>query len=123
MAGKTILVVEDEENLVELLKFRLESNGYKVETALDGKEGLSKIKKIKPDIIILDLMMPKIHGIDVCRISKNNAATKKIPIIILTARTQQSDLVGARECGADAFIAKPFEPSVLLEEIERLIKK
>lgn len=120
--AKTILIVEDEQNLVELLKFRLEANGYKVETAFDGVEGLSKIDKLKPDLVILDIMMPKMHGYEVCRRAKKDEKTKNIPIIILTARTQNRDMEQAKATGADFFISKPFEPADLLEEIKKLIK-
>lgn len=119
---KKILIVEDEENLVELLRFRLEANGYKVETAYNGEEGLEKIKKIKPDIVVLDVMMPKMHGYEVCKLAKKNEATRNIPIIMLTAHTQTRDIDEAEKCGADCFVSKPFEPSQLLEEIKRLLK-
>ena len=121
MSKKTVLVIEDEENLVELLKYRLEANDYNVESALDGEEGLEKIIKLKPDLVILDIMMPKMHGYEVCRLAKNNKATKDIPIIILTARTQIKDMNDAKKCGANAFISKPFEPAELLNEIKKLI--
>ena len=120
--AKTILLIEDEENLVELLKFRLEANGYSVETASDGEDGLKKINKLKPDLVILDVMMPKMHGYDVCRLSKENAQTKTIPVIILTAHIQAKDTEKAKECRADAFVAKPFEPVELLEKIRKLLK-
>lgn len=120
--AKTILIIEDEANLVELLQFRLEANGYDVKAAFDGVEGLKKIGELKPDLVILDVMMPKMHGYDVCRISKENDATKSIPIILLTARAGAADMDEAGKCGADAYIAKPFEPSELLGEIKRLLK-
>ncbi len=119
---KTILIVEDEVNLVELLKFRLESKGYNVETAFDGEDGLDKIGKVRPDLIILDIMMPKIDGYEVCRRLKADQKTKDIPIIILTARTQNKDMDQAQAVGADSFITKPFEPTDLLKEIEKLLK-
>ncbi|MDP2928750.1 MAG: response regulator [Candidatus Omnitrophota bacterium] len=119
--GKTILIVEDEQNLVELLKFRLETNGYHVEVAFDGEDGLSKISTVKPDLVILDIMMPKIDGYEVLRRVKADPKTKNIPIIVLTARTQNKDIDQAKTLNADSFIAKPFEPSQLLGEIERLL--
>ncbi len=120
--AKKILIIEDEENLVELLRFRLEANGYEVEAAYNGEEGLGKIKKIKPDIVVLDVMMPKMHGYEVCMRAKKNEATRNIPIIVLTAHTQTGDIDEAKKCGADYFISKPFEPTQLLEEIKRLLK-
>lgn len=120
--AKTILVIEDETNLVELLKYRLEANGYNVETAFDGDEGLKKINDIKPDLIVLDIRMPKMHGYDVCKLAKENNATKEIPIIMLTAHSQKVDMEKGKLVGADAFMAKPFEPAALLEEIGKLLK-
>ena len=120
--AKKILIIEDEENLVELLRFRLEANGYEVEAAYNGEEGLGKIKKIKPDIVVLDVMMPKMHGYEVCMRAKKNEATRNIPIIVLTAHTQTGDIDEAKKGGADYFISKPFEPTQLLEEIKRLLK-
>lgn len=119
---KTILIVEDEVNLVELLEFRLESVGYRVETAYDGEEGLEKINRIKPDLVILDIMMPKMHGYDVCKRSKKGAGTKDIPIIILTARSQEEDIARAKLCGADSCLSKPFEPRELMKEVEKYLK-
>lgn len=119
--AKTILVIEDERNLIELLKFRLKTNGYNVKTALDGEEGLRKVKKYKPDLVLLDVTIPKMHGYDVCKAIKQNRITKDIPIIILTARLESEDKKGSQSCGADFFIGKPFEPKELLKEIKKLI--
>ncbi len=120
--SKTILIVEDEKQLVELLRYRLEANGYKVETAYDGQEGLQKIMQVKPDLVVLDIMMPKMHGYEVCRLSKENDATKSIPIIMLTAHTQEKDIEDAKKYGADSFVTKPFDPKMLLGEISKLLK-
>ena len=120
--AKTILLVEDEANLVELLKFRLENNGYNVETATDGKEGLNKIRHLRPDLVLLDIMMPKMHGYDVCKLAKSNDRTKNIPIIMLTAHAQSKDMQEAVKSGAEAFITKPFEPKELIEKIEKFLK-
>lgn len=118
---KRILIVEDEQNLVELLKFRLEVNGYSIETAFDGEEGLSKISTVKPDLVILDLMIPKIDGYKVLERAKADPKTKDIPVIVLTARTQNKDMEQARALGADSFMTKPFEPNQLLSEIKKLL--
>lgn len=120
--SKTILIIEDEQQLVELLRFRLEANGYQVEAAFDGQEGMEKINKLKPDLVILDVMMPKLHGYEVCRLAKENKETKDIPIVILTARAQEKDIQEANNCKADVFITKPFEPAELLGEIGKLLK-
>lgn len=121
--AKKILIIEDESQLVELLTFRLQANGYEVETAYDGEEGLRKINALKPDLVVLDIMMPKMHGYDVCRLSKENEEIRDIPVIILTAHTQRKDEERARGCGADCFLAKPFEPGDLLGKITELLDK
>lgn len=120
---KRILVVEDEEDLVKAITFRLEDAGYDIITALDGEEGLKKTKKEQPDLVILDLMLPKMNGYKVCGLVKNDTRYNKIPIIILTAKAHQSDRDLAKEVCADAYITKPFEPEVLLDKIKELLKE
>lgn len=120
---KTILIIEDEVNLVELLKFRLESHDYNVEVAYDGKDGIKKIMKLKPDLVILDLMLPEMDGYEVCRLSKGNEETKKIPIVVLTARTQKKDRDAVWDAGADDYISKPFEPAELIAKIQEYFNK
>jgi len=118
---KKILIIEDEEHLVELLKFRLESCGYAVDVAVDGEDGLEKIDIMKPDLVILDIMMPKMNGYEALKIIRKNDSMKDIPVIILTAYTQKGDIKRALDLGANAFIAKPFEPKVLLTEVKKII--
>ncbi|MDD5005485.1 MAG: response regulator [Candidatus Omnitrophica bacterium] len=121
MANKKILVVDDEVQLVDMMKLRLEANNYDVIAAYDGQEGLDKARKEKPDLIILDLMLPKIDGYKVCRMLKFDEKYKKIPIIMFTARAQAEDEKVGMEVGADAYVTKPFEPQVLLGKIKELI--
>ncbi len=121
--SKKILLVDDEESLVVLLGERLKFNGYEVITASDGQEGLDKAKKEKPDLILLDVMMPKMNGYQVCRLLKFDQRFKHIPIIMLTARTQAIDMKTGKETGADAYITKPFESDVLLNEMKKLLKE
>jgi DNA-binding response OmpR family regulator len=123
MANKKILVVDDEAQLVDMVKMRLEANGYDVITAYNGQEGLDKARRESPDLIILDLMLPKIDGYKVCRMLKFDEKYKNIPIILFTARAQQEDEKLGKEVGADAYITKPFEPQVLLEKIKQLTAK
>jgi len=120
--AKKILVVDDEPQLVELLKIRLEANDYEVLVASDGQEGLKMARNKKPDLIILDLMLPKIDGFTVCRMLKFDEKYKNIPIIMFTARAQETDKKLGREVGADEYITKPFDPQVLLKKIEDLLK-
>ncbi len=122
MAKKRILLVDDEAQLVELVKMRLEANGYQVLTAYDGKEALDVAKKEMPDLIILDLMLPKIDGYKVCRMLKFDEKYKKIPIILFTARALEADKKVGMEVGADDYITKPFEPELLLMKIKDFLK-
>ena len=118
---KKILIADDEVQLVEMLKMRLKANGYKVLTAYDGQEALEKARNQKPDLIILDLMLPKIDGYKVCRMLKFDKNYKSIPIILLTALAQKSDEEMGSQVGADAYIIKPFEPQMLLSKIKELL--
>ncbi len=118
---RKILVVDDEPNLRELVSGRLEQNGYEVTTAADGYQALTKVKQSQPDLIILDLMLPKIDGYTVCRMLKSSSETSEIPIIMFTARSAPDDERRGREMGADAYITKPFEPPVLLDRIAELL--
>ncbi len=118
---KKILLVEDEKDMAYAVTLQLEAKGYEVITASDGREGLEKARMKKPDLIILDLMLPKIDGYKVCRMLKFDSKYKDIPIIIFTARAQDSDKKTGKEVGADAYITKPFEPSALLDKIQELL--
>lgn len=120
--GKKLLLVDDEKDLVDAVVLRLEANGYEVSVAYDGQEGLDKAIKEKPDLIILDLMLPKIDGYKVCTLLKTDTKYNNIPIIMFTARAQESDIKKGKELGADAYIIKPFDSQVLLDKIKALIK-
>ncbi len=122
MSSKKILIVDDERDLVETLTFRLEANDYQVISANDGQEGLDKAKREQPDLIILDLILPKMDGYKVCGLLKSDARYNKIPIIMFTARAQESDMKMGEEVGADAYVTKPFEPQTLLGKIAELLK-
>lgn len=123
MANKKILLVDDEKDLVETVSFRLKASGYDVVTAYDGQEALTKTRLEKPDLIILDLMLPKMDGYKVCRMLKFDERYKSIPIIMFTARVQESDKKMGEEVGADAYITKPFEPENLLGKIKELLER
>jgi len=119
--SKKILIVDDEVDLADLVKLRLEANGYQVVVAHDGQVGLEVAKKEKPDLIVLDLMLPKLDGYKICRILKFDQKFKKIPIILFSAKAQDEDKVRGEEVGANAYIVKPFEPKTLLIKIEELL--
>lgn len=124
MAEKNrILVVEDEPGLREGVKVILQKRGYEVILASDGKEGLDMARKESPDLIILDLMMPKMDGYKVCRLLKFDSRYQQIPVIIFTVRAEKGDEKMAYSAGADAYITKTFEPKILLDKIEELLKK
>jgi DNA-binding response OmpR family regulator len=116
-----VLVSEDNPDIRKILTMRLEINGYDVIQAQDGEEALDKIKKDSPDLVILDLMMPKISGFEVCRMIKFDEKYKDMPIIVLSALDQQSDREKAIENGADAYFIKPFDLELLLNKIKLLI--
>jgi len=119
---KRILVVDDEQDLVRAVQIRLEHAGYEISVAYDGKEALEKARKEKPDLILLDLMLPKMDGYKVCRMLKFDEKYKNIPIIMLTARAQESDQKLGLETGADAYLTKPFQHEVVLAKIKELLK-
>lgn len=119
--AKKILVTEDSPTILEVIRQFLESNGYSVIVAIDGQEALDKAKKEAPDLIILDLMLPKIDGYKVCRMLKFDQKYRYIPIIMFTARSQESDRILGKEVGADDYILKPFQPEELLEKIKKVI--
>jgi len=120
---KKILVADDEADLVSIVKMRLEANNYLVITAFDGQEALEKARKEKPDLVILDLMLPKMDGYKVCGLLKADTRYNKIPIIMFIARAQESDEKLGFEVGADAYITKPFEAEILLGKIKELLKE
>ena len=120
--GKKLLIIDDEIDFVKMVEMRVKSAGYAVITASDGMDGLKKAREEKPDLIILDIMLPEIDGNHVCKILKGDPDHKNIPIIILTARTQKKDEELAKEAGADAYLQKPFESEILLDKIRELIK-
>jgi CheY-like chemotaxis protein len=116
-----ILVVDDEEHIVMILKDSLEFSGFQVVTAYNGEEALAVVEKEPPDLIVLDIGMPKMDGWEVCRRLKSSDATKKIPIIILTAYAQMSDQKKGASLGAERFISKPCDLTFLVEEINALL--
>ena len=120
---KRILLVDDEVDFVEVLRVRLEDSNYEVIVAYDGEEGLERAERDQPDLIILDVILPKISGFDVCRKLKIDENFKNIPIIMLTAKFQANDAKFGMAMGADAYITKPFEPHLLVEKMRELLDK
>lgn len=123
MGKNRILLIEDEKDMMEMLTFRLEAAGFEVIQAYDGQEGLDKAYAHNPDLILLDLMLPKIDGYKVCRALKSDEKHRKIPIAIITARADLKGKAFGLECGAEAYIVKPFDPEQLMDKIKELLKE
>ena len=123
MSKKKILLVDDEVDLVETVRFPLEMQGFTVLVSQDGEDALKKAREEKPDLILLDLMLPKLDGYKVCRLLKFDERYKHIPILMLTARTQEKDKILGRETGADEYITKPFEMNELMEKVQSYVNK
>ena len=121
--AKRILIVEDEESLIYAISLRLKAAGFEVIAAYDGQQGLDKARAEKPDLIMLDIMLPKLDGYKVCRMLKFDEKYKSIPIIILTVKGEYEDKQLGFEVGADAYITKPFDHDVLMAKINELINK
>ena len=118
-----ILIVDDEEDVLELVRYNLNKEGYRIETATSGEEALAKARTVQPGLIILDLMLPGIDGLQVCKNLKSETKTQNIPVIMLTAKGEESDVVGGLELGADDYITKPFSPKVLIARVRRILQR
>ena len=123
MAKERILVVDDEEDILELIGYNLAREGYRTETAKDGETALEKARRDTPDLILLDLMLPGIDGLEVCRLLKGDPLTSSIPVMMLTAKGEDADIVAGLELGADDYITKPFSPRVLLARIRAVLRR
>ncbi len=123
MSKKNILVVEDDEDIQQLVGFNLIKAGFLVEYADSGEQALEKIKKQHPDLMLLDIMLPGMDGIDICKVLRSENQTAEIPIIMLTAKGEETDIVDGLEVGADDYITKPFSPKVLLSRIKAVLRR
>ncbi|MEM1138899.1 MAG: phosphate regulon transcriptional regulator PhoB [Pseudomonadota bacterium] len=119
----TVLVIEDEKPLQTLLEYNLDQEGYRVLIAGDGEEGLLMVDEEQPDLVILDWMLPQISGIEVCRQLRSRAETRNLPIIMLTARSEEADRVRGLELGADDYVLKPFSTSELMARIKAVLRR
>src|SRR6266480_3706323 len=118
-----ILVVDDEADALELVTFNLKAAGYEVVTAADGEEALKKARAVLPQLIVLDLMLPEVDGLEVCKILRRDATTRAIPILMLTAKAAEIDRVLGLELGADDYVTKPFSPRELVLRIKKLLQR
>lgn len=119
----TIAIVEDEANIVELIKYNLDREGYRTISASNGRKGLELVRKELPDLVILDLMLPELDGLSVCKQLRSEPQTKSIPIIILTAKSEEADRVLGLEMGADDYVTKPFSPRELVARVRAVLRR
>jgi len=123
MGPKKVLIVEDEKDILQLVKMYLEKEGFRTVTASDGAEALRQVKSERPDLVVLDLMLPEIDGLEVCKKLRIAPQTSMLPIIMLTAKSEESDTVVGLELGADDYVGKPFSPRALLARIKALFRR
>jgi two-component system phosphate regulon response regulator PhoB len=123
MANDRILVVDDEEDLAELVRYNWTKEGYQVTCVGSGEQALGEAREQIPDLIVLDLLLPKVDGLDVCKQLKSDPKTQHIPILMLTAKSEEVDMVTGLECGADDYVTKPFSPRVLLARIRSVLRR
>jgi len=123
MPKKTVLTIDDEKDLIELVRYNLEKEGFRVRAALDGETGLAMALQEKPDLVLVDLMLPGMDGLEVCRRLRADSRTAAIPLIMLTAKADESDRVVGLELGADDYVTKPFSPRELTARIRALLRR
>jgi two-component system alkaline phosphatase synthesis response regulator PhoP len=120
---RRVLIVDDEPSIAKILRKQMEVAGFEVQVAVDGQEGLNKVKEWKPELVILDVMLPKMNGHEVCAAVKGDDAVKQIPIIMLTAKAQRQDQDEALKHGAEGYLTKPFQLEELLAKVNALLPK
>lgn len=123
MSSDKILIVDDEPDILELVSFNLKKEGFDVTSLSSGAQVVSEAEKDMPALIVLDLMLPEIQGLDVCRALRSNSKTKNIPIIMLTAKGEESDIIAGLELGADDYITKPFSPKLLVARVRTVLRR
>lgn len=120
---RRILIIEDERDIVKVVRYNLEREGFQVTSAYDGPTGLAEARKSSPHLLILDLMLPVLSGLDICRKIRSDPKTKRLPILILTARSEEADRVVGLELGADDYVTKPFSPRELVARVKALLRR
>jgi len=123
MTCKKILIVEDEEDVMELIRYNLSKEGLNCDAAYNGHDALKMAKAMLPDLVLLDLMLPEIDGLEVCRQLKSSPQTENIPIVMVTAKSDETDIVTGLELGADDYITKPFSPKVLVARVKAVLRR
>jgi phosphate regulon transcriptional regulator PhoB len=123
MKKATILVIDDEKDLIELVRYNLEKDGFDVIAATDGQSGLEVVKKHRPDLVVLDLMMPGMDGLQICKQLRSDPRTGRIPVIMLTAKATEADRIVGLELGADDYITKPFSPREVVARVKAVLRR
>ena len=123
LSKSLILLIEDEKSQIELLRYNLETEGYQVAVAMDGEDGILKARELNPDLILLDWMLPKVSGVEVCRIIRRDTEINQIPVIMLTARSEDSDKVRGLDVGADDFVTKPYSVLELIARVNAAMRR
>jgi two-component system alkaline phosphatase synthesis response regulator PhoP len=123
LAKHCILIVEDDEDILELVRYNLEKEGYAVTGVTTGEDGLEAARSDPPDLVLLDLMLPGVDGLEVCREMKRDPKTRHVPIVIVSAKGEESDIVAGLELGADDYITKPFSPQILLARVRAVLRR
>ncbi len=122
-AHKKVLIVEDEQDILQLVKHYLEREGFRPITAISGLDALKKVKEEKPDLVVLDLMLPEMDGLEVCKRLRSMPSTAMLPILMLTAKAEESDTIVGLELGADDYVTKPFSPKALVARVKALLRR
>jgi phosphate regulon transcriptional regulator PhoB len=120
---KRILIIEDDRDIIELVRYNLVNEGFQVSAASDGTAGLASLKKSPPDILLLDLMLPRLSGLEICKEIRRDSALNRLPILMLTARGEEADRVVGLEMGADDYVTKPFSPRELVARVRALLRR
>jgi len=120
---KRILIIEDDRDIVELVRYNLEQEGFQVAAVSEGSSGLAQVRKSPPDLLVLDLMLPKLSGLEICKAIRRDQSLNRLPILMLTARGDESDRVVGLELGADDYVTKPFSPRELVARIKALLRR
>jgi len=120
---KRVLLIEDDRDIVELVRYNLEREGFQVTAATDGASGLAQVRKSPPEILLLDLMLPKLSGLEICKEIRRDSALNRLPILMLTARGEEADRVVGLEMGADDYVTKPFSPRELVARVKALLRR
>ena len=123
MVKENILVVDDEEDILSLVEYNLDKNDFSATCVATGEDALRVSKTMAPDLVILDLMLPSVDGLEVCKVMKRDPSTKHIPIIMLTAKGEESDVVKGLELGADDYVTKPFSPNILIARVKAVLRR